>query len=320
MIVTITKSGPLEGAQMHELFALAKGLIEPGELSYGGTVPPQQASKIIDMVFEDPFLSKITTQRMMKLQMNVEVLGAEGRQMVRVAEGVDPSDSDLASAFEAGDQFNALPAQLFYSLGLTWLRAHQTDPKLLKKLEGIFIKVMQRDFVDLGFNGLKDDASGDTREERFFNLNKGWIQLAKEAEKTPKLDIDPITDTWLETLKGIKAAANGDYRSESQFVMNTADADAYAYEINGHVTGRPLAADDPLRRFDGIQIHGHDKMPRGHVLFTPMYNLAFGLHDRIERTREFVARKRALEFTFDQAFDYQIAVKQACVLGKPADA
>ena len=100
--------------------------------------------------------------------------------------------------------------------------------------------------------------------------------------------------------------------------MNTADADNYAYEINGHVTGRPLQADDPLRRFDGIQIEAHDKMPRGHVLFTPLYNLAFGVHQRIERTREFVARKRALEFTFDQAFDYQIAVKQACVLGKPA--
>ena len=225
MIIKIAKSGSYQGQEMDEMIALAKSLIEPVDLSYGGVVPPQQASKIIDTVFEDPFLSKITAQPMVKLQMNVDVLGAEGEQLVRVAEGVDPSDDDLASAFEAGDQFNALPAQLFATIGLSWLRANQSNPNFLKKLEGIFVKVMRRDFVNLGFNGIKDDASGATRKAKFFNLNKGWVQLAKEAANTTKLDIDAASDTWLETLKAIKGAANDDYRSESVFVMNTADAD-----------------------------------------------------------------------------------------------
>lgn len=314
----VLKSGTHAGQSMEEVIALAKGLIEPGDLTYGGVIPPQQASKIIDMVFDDPFLSQITTENMDRLQKSVDVLGAEGRQLVRINEGAEPVDDDLASAYESGDQFNALPVQLFPSIKLSWLRANQHNPKLLQMLEQVFVKVMRRDFVDLGFNGIADTGAGATRAEKFLNLNKGWVQLAKDAANSPKIDIDAATDTWTATLAAIRVAANDDYRSESVFVMSTADADNYALELGAHVTGTLLTAESPLRRFQGTKIVAHDKMPAGHVLFTPLYNLAFGLHNRIERTRQFHARKRVMEYTFDQATDYQIAVKQACVLGKPA--
>ena len=113
-------------------------------------------------------------------------------------------------------------------------------------------------------------------------------------------------------------SADVQYRGDSVFVMNTADADDYARELNAHVTGTPLTADSPLRRFEGRPIEAHEKMPRGHVLFTPLDNMVFGMHEQIERTRWFNARKRVLEYTFDQATDYQLANKAACALAEPA--
>lgn len=104
------------------------------------------------------------------------------------------------------------------------------------------------------------------------------------------------------------------WRENSAFVMNLADADDYAAELGAHVTGTPLTA---LRRYNGLPIEANPRMPRGKVLFTPLMNLAHGVHTSVEQDKEYHKRKRVLEYTFDMAVDYEIAVKQACVLGKP---
>ena len=191
MIIVIKSEGPDKGKKMDDLVALAKRYIEPGDLSNGGELRAQEASRLIDAVFDDPFLQKISTDKMRRLEKDVDLLGAERRQLVRIPEGQEPSEDDLASAYEDGDKLRALAVQLFPSIKLGWLRQHKDNPKLLQKVEQIFVKVMRRDFVDLGFNGVKDDASGATRAEKFVSLNKGWIQLAKDADKTPKLTSIP---------------------------------------------------------------------------------------------------------------------------------
>ena len=118
------------------------------------------------------------------------------------------------------------------------------------------------------------------------------------------------------SLKAITEAADDRVRETSVFVMNTADADDYAEQINAPVTGVETVSGAPARRYKGKVIEAHPRMPRGSVLFTPLANMVYGLHNEIRRDRAYHSRRRGLEYTFDMAFDYEIAVKQFAVLGE----
>ncbi|MFV0410237.1 MAG: hypothetical protein ACK5LJ_11250, partial [Paracoccus sp. (in: a-proteobacteria)] len=75
-------------------------------------------------------------------------------------------------------------------------------------------------------------------------------------------------------------------------------------------------SNSPARRFRGKTIETHPMVPAGSVAFTPMANLIYGLNTDIRRDRAYHSRKRALEYTFDMAFDFEVAVKQFAVLGE----
>ena len=90
----------------------------------------------------------------------------------------------------------------------------------------------------------------------------------------------------------------------------------YARELNAPITGTAMNADSPLRRFEGKAIEAHPDMPRGSVAFTPLKNLVYGISTDMRRDRSYHSRKRVLEYTFDIANDYEVAVKQAAVLGE----
>lgn len=306
----------LNGVQMDDTIALAKSLIEPEDLRNGGELKPQAAAKLITMLFADKFLAKVTTLRMSRLKRDVDVMDIMRRQLVRVAEGQEPSNDELTAAGEFGCTLTALSAQLFASLTLSFLRENKDNPNLQKEVEGGFNTRLGNDIVDLGFNGVADDAAGADRAAKFIRLNKGWLQIAREAANTPTPPIDPATDGWVASLKTVMDAQDDRARSQSVFVMNEADADAYAEEINAPVTGHEVQSGNPARRFRGKVIEAHPDMPAGSVLFTPLKNLVYGLHTTIDRSRAYHARRRALEYTFDMSFDYEIAVKQFAVLGE----
>ncbi|MCT4608653.1 MAG: P2 family phage major capsid protein [Pelagimonas sp.] len=307
------------GQRMDDVVALSKGLIGPNDLANGGEMSPQQAAKLISLVAADTFLSKIDTVMMVRLERDVDAIDIGRRQLVRVPQGTEPSADQTANASEHGGVLRALPVQLFPTLKLDFLRANADNPKLVQALEKGFAIRLANDLVDLGFNGQNDTAEGATRDEKFLNLNKGWIKLAQESAHTKKLDIDPATDTWQATLGAIMDQSDDRWRETSTFVMNTADADAYARELGGHVTGTPLTADSPLRRYQGRPIEAHAMCPRGHVMFTPIKNLAHGIHKEVHRDKEYHKRRRCLEYTFDMAVDYEIGVKEALVLGQPGE-
>lgn len=316
MTVITIKSGIAEGQTMHDFVALAKGLIGPNDLTNGGQLRAQEADKLISMLFADPFLKKITTIRMARLTRDVDVMDILHRQLRRVPEGQEPSAEELTAAGEFGCKLTALDAQLFASLKLSFLRENASNPMLQQEVEAGFNTRLTNDIVDLGFNGIADDAAGANPDEKFLRLNKGWVQVAREAENTPKVGIDPATNGWKASLQAIVDAADTRVRETSTLIMNSADADEYSDEINVHVTGAETTSGAPARRFKGKQIEAHPLMPSGKVLFTPMANLVHGLHTTIQRDRAYHARRRAIEYTFDMAFDFEIAVKQFAVLGE----
>lgn len=308
----------LKGQKIDDVVALAKSLIGPNDLANGGTLTPQRADKLITMIKADTFLAKINTVKMARLERNVDAIDVASRQLVRVAQGEEPGADQTASAGEHGAILRALTVQLFPTLTLDFLRENKDNPKLLQAVEKAFVTRLQNDLVDLGFNGTHDDSGGATQAEKFLRLNKGWVQIALDHDDAVKIDIDPATDTWKATLASIMNAGDERWRENSAFIMNLADADAYAEELGAHVTGTALTAESPLRRYNGLPIEANPRMPRGKVMFTPLMNLAHGIHSTIQQDKEYHKRKRVLEYTFDMAVDYEIAVKQACVLGKPA--
>ena len=196
MIITL-KSGPLAGTKMLDVVAVAKSLIEPEDLRNGGVLLPQQAAKLINMLFKDGFLAKINTIRMGRLTRNVDVMDILERQLVRVAQGSEPDNNDLTSAAEFGCKLTALDAQLFASLTLDFLRDNKDNPNLQKEVEAGFNTRLANDIVDLGFNGVADDGVGADRAAKFIRLNKGWLQIMRDAANTPKVDIDPAVDGWV---------------------------------------------------------------------------------------------------------------------------
>ncbi len=302
--------------RIDDTVALAKSLIGPTDLANGGTLTPQQAQKLISMLWKDGFLSKITTVRMSKLTRLVDVMDILRRQLVRVAQGTEPDADALTSAEEGGCKLTALDAQLFATLTLDFLRENKDNPALQQEIEKGFNTVLGNDIVDLGFNGIADDGAGADREEKFLHLNKGWLQIARESSKCPKVTIDAPTDGWIATLKAIKEKQDHRALSNSVFVMNLADADEYGEEINAPVTGHEVQSGSPARRFRGHMIEAHPNFPQGKVMFTPLKNLIHGLHTTIERNRAYHNRRRALEYTFDMSFDFEIAVKPFAVLGE----
>lgn len=56
-------------------------------------------------------------------------------------------------------------------------------------------------------------------------------------------------------------------------------------------------------------------MPSKTVIFTPMANLVYGVNTNVERYRELSGTKRAIDYTYDSSFDFQVAVDDAAVIG-----
>lgn len=312
----MTKITLKTGETMDDIVALAKGLIGPTDLAVGGVLSPTAATKLIQMVFKTDFLSKVTTEIMTSLSQEVSAIDMARRQMVRVPQGTDPDEGQFASAGQYGCIMTALPIQLFPSVKLDTLRQNKDNPQLLTELETSYALAIARDLVDLGMNGVSDDNAGANREAKFIRLNKGWLQIAKDAASTKKVDIDPATTGWKVALGAITTAADPRALRDSTLIMNEADADQYFREIAAPVTGTALIADSPIRRFEGRAIEAVGDMPRGKVMFTPLKNLVHGIHADVKRDKAYHNRKRALEFTFDMAVDYEIAVKEYCVVAE----
>ena len=64
----------------------------------------------------------------------------------------------------------------------------------------------------------------------------------------------------------------------------------------------------------GYEVLPLNEMPRNCVLFTPLLNLVYGINTNMERYREVKGEERCISYTFDSAFDFQVAVDDAAVI------
>jgi hypothetical protein len=186
-------------------------------------------------------------------------------------------------------------------------------PGFVEELNGKFNQIFQNDITNLGVNGTSDTYNGS-----FMTLNKGWIQLATDSSRCPKVTINPTTDGWGKSLLKIAQAANPVFQPDSVFIMNPLDIMAYQYEVGMHVTGGPLITQNGALSFMAMPITDCRYMPQNKVLYTPLNNLFIAIHNEIVKASEFDSELRVWKLNFDMAVDYEIAIKDACVLGKTA--
>ncbi len=296
----------------HPLVQLAKNYIQPQDLRISGELRPQAATRIISMITEDKFLKQITVEQMRRTKKDVSVFDILPRQLKRLAAGTEPTEGQTPSVDEYGCVLHALPVQLFPSITLDTLRDNAENPNLLNMIRGSFNTVFQNDLSDLGMNGVGDDGSD------FVNLNTGWIKIATDSTHTQKVTIAPETNGWIDTFATMRKNSDNRFRAISTFIVSPDNADAYNIELGKMITGSPLIADTDGHNFLRQKVISCRYMPDTVVMYTPIKNLVMGISTLIRRDSAYHARKRVLEFTYDMAVDFEIAIKKACVLGTTA--
>ncbi len=296
------------------------GELTPSAVYVGGTLRPEQSNRWINLIVsKSPILSMVSVDKSSKLNKDINVREFITGVLQRVPQGTDPTT--YTKYTNVGKQLRMLDAQLFAQITLDYLRDNQDKPSLENETAAYLADVYARDITKLAFVGIADDYSlTDVSKKLFTHLNKGWPQLMKESTDTHKVDInDYITSgtvNWASFLGAIITSLPEIYKSSScRILMNTADYEEYCSQI-GNMTGAVnFLISGQVKQYLGYPIEVVQVMPSKTVIFTPMQNLVYGVNTNVERYRELSGTKRAIDYTYDSAFDFEVAVDDAAVIG-----
>jgi hypothetical protein len=296
------------------LVSVAKTAITPSSQRIGGVLIPQAAKKITDFFFRQDLFSQVTTIPSTDAIRNIDVFSLSKRIITRVAQGTAP-DSFVANS-NTGRQLVMKPADLFAQILFETLWDNQSNPNWENDTAKQFLQAFADDLCFLAFEGVDDDYDG----TNFNTLNKGWIQLAKEAGSTV-IDTSEhvsgsVTD-WPSLFAAMLASLPAHYKSPYlRFFINVSDWEQYQKQL-GAIAADPAATTAGIQKsFLGYQIFPNMYTPAGKVLLSPAPNLVFGVQQKIQRFREEVPKTRTVDYTFVASFDYQIARPDAVILAE----
>ena len=292
------------------------GEFSPELVNVGGTLRPQETDKFIDLVVKSsPILSRVTVDRSQKLTKDVNVWELLRGVLQRVPQGTEPTE--YTKFGNVGKKLEMKDAQLFARIPFDFLRDNQHRPGLENMVSGRLATRYGEDVVLLAFTGTADDFAG----RAFEKLNKGWPQLLKDASGSHKVDVSdhtggaPAAVNWEGLFSAMVEQLPDIYKGDKTvFLMSRADAELYQRQIGQMVGGLGHLLAKQNLTYLGYEIVPLNEMPRGHVIFTPLPNLVYGVNTNMERYREVSGEKRCINYTFDSAFDFQVAVDDAAVI------
>jgi len=292
------------------LIKFAKGLITPESLTVSGSLTPKQSKTIVSAIKKNnKFLSKVNYVTMNSLQRFVDAYDIAEGVLVRVAEGTEPTDEQKQAYANLGCTLNALKVQLFADVTRSALEDNADNPKLENFLFDGFTTRFGNELVKLGFEGV-----GDTGAD-FAHLNTGWLQVATDSADVPKDTYTAETEGQVDRLTKLVAKLDADAKGPStSLLMSWADWEAYILELGGDNQAAMIIAEGKTKTFMGYPVEVSKYMPAGTYFATPLNNLAFGISTAVYRGREWNARKRCLEYTFDLGCDYEIVIKKWAAL------
>ena len=296
-----------------DLVKFAKDAISPSDLAVSGTISPTRAIKFIDLITKNSkLMDKVTVIPMSSLKTDYDVWDMEKGVLVRVAEGSEPTAAKKKKIENAGRTLDAKAMQLFADVLRSTILNNQHRPNLTAWLDSKFATKFANELVYLGFVGVKDDYSNSA----FENLNKGWIQVAKDESDTKK-GTYATDDTMVARLEKLVNNADDDLGDDAKILIHRKDFQKYCIEVGKSTNSAQLLIEAAAQGFAGYGFEVTNNMPSGTYMLTPLKNLVFGMVSEIYRAREFNSRKRAIEYTFDIQADYDIAVPKFVSLLTP---
>ncbi len=302
------------GAMMEE-FRKA-GEFTPEMVNIGGTLRSEETERFIDLVVKgNPILSRVTVDRARKLTKDVNVWELLRGVLQRVPQGEKP---DKFTRFKnVGKKLEMKDAQLFSHIPMDYLRDNQHRPGLESMVGSRLAETYGNDVTLLAFTGTADDFAG----KAFEKLNKGWPQLLKDASGSHKVDVSdhtggtPAAVNWEGLFSAMVEQLPDVYKGDKTvFLMSRSDAELYQRQIGQMVGGLGHLLSKQNLTYLGYEIVSLNEMPRGHVIFTPLPNLVYGVNTSMERYREYSGEERCIKYTFDSSFDFQVAVDDAAVI------
>ncbi len=304
--------------EMPDLIKFAKGLISPEDLAVSGVLKPQKATRLIDLIVDNSaFLKKVSVERMRRLKKEIDVYDIANKVLVRVAEGSEPTDSQKTGISNIGKTLDALSVQLFADVKKSTILDNQDNPTFIRDLDNKFAKKFANELTLLGFTGIGTDGSD------FDHLNEGWIHLAENSANTKKItwdndSTDGSTDNYVTRLEKLLSVVDDDVLDSVTILMSPRDYEGYVKEISTDNKAINVLLNGDAKSFLGHPILPVRYFPSGKYMATPLENLVFGICGQIQRDRQYNARKRVVEYTFDIAVDYAIEVDKFCAICTPA--
>jgi len=95
---------------------------------------------------------------------------------------------------------------------------------------------------------------------------------------------------------------------DAKIMIHRKDFLKYCIEVGKSTNTASLIIAAAAEGFGGYGFEITNNMPTGTYMLTPTKNLVTGVATKIYRSRNWHARKRAIEYTFDIYVDYDIAV------------
>lgn len=289
---------------MSALGEILKGSMNSANATLSGTLTPEQAHNFIDVIKQNNgFLQKIHTEKMGRLQKELDAWDVAKGILVRVPSGDKPNESQRAALSKVGTKLDAKSVRLFSRILQDALEDNKHNPKFEDETFNSFAKAFGNDLALLGFEGVSDSYDGN-----FNTLHKGWVQVVKDASEATKITYQ-TSEKVTNRLTALAQSINPDILSEAVILINPADAQEYNKEISALNSPTHLIAGG-AKSVLGIPFEVTPLMPKGTYLATPLKNLVLGIVIDIRRNRWYDAEERALKYVFDVFVDYEVVIKK----------
>lgn len=300
-----------------EAVTIAKGPFTAENENIGGILVPAASRKFVHFVTTDGILGEISNQPCDRLRTPVDVsnLPFLSEQIQRVPEGQRPSN--FTNTSNIGKYLDPLPGNLFGQVPYRTYIDNQADPDFENKKAQDLLTLFKQDLELLAFSGIAEDYEGSA----WNRLNKGWYQLASEAETSHKISVSDFTANgvvnWFELMSSVVEAMPLRYQSsELKFYMNAKDYQALVVQA-GKIDGSSVhyLVEGQIPKFMGFPIRPNRFSGQSKLMFTHPRNLVFAYaRDYIWRGKEVDVMARVTNFAFTLYFDYQTIIDDAIVI------
>ncbi|MBP3223970.1 MAG: phage major capsid protein [Campylobacter sp.] len=292
---------------------LKSGEITPYTMAGNAVLEPERGIEFIKTITDKSALLKaVKIVRTSKLDKELDVHYLADRMLHRVKEGI--GTNNYQSITNTPVMLRNLRVDLDVAVLRSTLEDNRDNPNFEKEIFDEFSTNFSNSLSDLALNGEEEQSKEEGRLnafETFTKLNKGYIQILKDAEGTIKLT---GKSNVLDSLKAVAKAIPSEIFSEAVILANPMDLTSLQDEVGSKNGGLAILLNGGAKSVLGVPVIATDFMPRGTYIATALRNMIFSYGSDIEVKRWYDNDKEALKYRFSLYCDFQIAVPKWAVL------